>query len=194
MDVEGEGALVHVARPKRQAPDPSLIERTCHNMPIYPTNLYGAAYNSMQPMYAPMYQPRQEIYNPVPAISTSQSSVQSQGQQTFIVRPVASIEEARAVQTDFGGAMTIMPDTAHGAIYAKQLDYRTGAAIFKVYQENGPVVQDVPETPPAPVEYASRAELEEVRAQMANLLEKFQSSSTQAIEPERPKEGKGRDK
>ena len=34
-----------------------------------------------------------------------------------IVRPVASLDEARAVQTDFGGALTIMPDISHGFVY-----------------------------------------------------------------------------
>lgn len=189
--------MVHVARPQRQAPDPSLIERTCLHMPIYPTNPYGTTYSPMQPMYSPMYQPRQEIYNPVSTISTPQSPVQSQGQQTFIVRPVASIEEARAIQTDFSGAMTIMPDTAHGAMYSKQLDFRTGAAVFKVYQESmlvHPESQSGNIPVSTPVEYASRAELEEVKTQMANLKEMLQGISIPTGEPERSRESKGREK
>nr|DAF77909.1 MAG TPA: hypothetical protein [Caudoviricetes sp.] len=51
-----------------------------------------------------------------------------------IVRPVASLDEARAVQTDFGGALTIMPDISHGFVYTKQLNFQTGSADFAAYQ------------------------------------------------------------
>ena len=64
-----------------------------------------------------------------------QTPMQQQVQSPqHIVRPVASVEEARAVQTDFSGALTIMPDTAHGAIYTKQLNLQTGCADFVMYR------------------------------------------------------------
>lgn len=71
--------------------------------------------------YAPQYQQQPQM----------QQVVQS---PQHIVRPVASVEEARAVQTDFSGALTIMPDTAHGAIYTKQLNLQTGCADFALYR------------------------------------------------------------
>ncbi len=55
-------------------------------------------------------------------------------QPQHIVRPVASVEEARAMQTDFSGALTIMPDVVHGYIFTKQLDLSTGCAEFAAYQ------------------------------------------------------------
>ena len=55
-----------------------------------------------------------------------QQNVQMPQYPQHIVRPVASVEEARAVQTDFSGALTIMPDTAHGYIYTKQLNRLRG--------------------------------------------------------------------
>ena len=60
----------------------------------------------------------------------SQQNVQMPQYPQHIVRPVASVEEARAVQTDFSGALTSMPDTAHGYIYTKQLNLQTGCADF----------------------------------------------------------------
>ena len=40
----------------------------------------------------------------------------------------------RQVQTDFGGALTIMPDISHGFVYTKQLNFQTGSADFAAYQ------------------------------------------------------------
>ena len=63
-------------------------------------------------------------YPQYPQQYTQQNAQMPQYPQ-HIVRPVASVEEARAVQTDFSGALTIMPDTAHGYIYTKQLNLQT---------------------------------------------------------------------
>lgn len=72
-----------------------------------------------------------------------------------IVRPVASIEEARAVQTDFSGALTIMPDLSHGYIYTKQLNLQTGCADFAAYSR----VQDAPKVQ---TDYVARGEFDEL--------------------------------
>lgn len=84
----------------------------------YPYNYTG--YTPQYPQQYPQQQPQMQ-----------QQVVQS---PQHIVRPVASVEEARAVQTDFSGALTIMPDTAHGAIYTKQLNLQTGCADFALYR------------------------------------------------------------
>ena len=47
--------------------------------------------------------------------------------------PVASEQEAMAMQTDFSGALQVMVDQAHGMIYTKQLSPQTGAAVFERY-------------------------------------------------------------
>jgi hypothetical protein len=83
-----------------------------------------------------------------------QVAQQSQYPQ-HIVRPVASIEEARAVQTDFSGALTIMPDLSHGYIYTKQLNLQTGCADFAAYSR----VQDAPKVQ---TDYVPRGEFDEL--------------------------------
>ena len=61
---------------------------------------YPYGYTGYTPQYQQQY-PQQPMQTPM------QQQVQS---PQHIVRPVASVEEARAVQTDFSGALTIMPD------------------------------------------------------------------------------------
>ena len=73
----------------------------------------------------------------------------------LILLLVASVEEARAVQTDFSGALTIMPDTAHGYIYTKQLNLQTGCADFAAYSR----VQDAPKVQ---TDYVPRGEFDEL--------------------------------
>ena len=65
---------------------------------------YPYGYTGYTQQYPQQY-PQQQVQQPVQS-------------PQHLVRPVASVEEARAVQTDFTGALTIMPDTAHGAIYS----------------------------------------------------------------------------
>lgn len=77
-----------------------------------------------------------------------------------IVRPVASLDEARAVQTDFGGALTIMPDISHGFVYTKQLNFQTGSADFAAYQrvqEQAAPQQDINLS-----EYVKRSDFDEL--------------------------------
>lgn len=88
-----------------------------------------------------------------------------------IVRPVASVEEARAVQTDFSGALTIMPDTAHGAIYTKQLNLQTGCADFALYRRvqdpvNKPLETDLSK-------YVPRSEFDELKQRFNTLCDKL---------------------
>lgn len=85
----------------------------------------------------------------------AQQNVQMPQYPQHIVRPVASVEEARAVQTDFSGALTIMPDTAHGYIYTKQLNLQTGCADFAAYSR----VQDAPKVQ---TDYVPRGEFDEL--------------------------------
>lgn len=87
------------------------------------------------PQYNAYQQPMQQ-YQPA-----QQFQPQQNPQANIIVRPVASIEEARAMQTDFSGAMTLMPNIAHGQIYTKQLNFGTGSADWGIYQR----VQEQPQ-------------------------------------------------
>lgn len=113
--------------------------------------------------YTPQYQPRQYPQQQV------QQPVQS---PQHLVRPVASVEEARAVQTDFTGALTIMPDTAHGAIYTKQLNLQTGCADFALYRR----VQEPEINKPLETDlsgYVPRAEFDELKKRFNTLCDQL---------------------
>lgn len=54
-------------------------------------------------------------------------------QQTLRGRPVASLDEVRAIPIDFDGSTFYFPDTANDRIYTKQIGLN-GQAVFKMYQ------------------------------------------------------------
>lgn len=108
----------------------------------------------------PYYIPNQPVYQGVP-----QRPPQSQQTQQYIqppcfsCRPVTSREEALAASTDYFSPGVIMPDLAHGMIYLKRFNQQTGASDFfdfKIF---------TPERP-APVEYATMADLEALRNEL----------------------------
>lgn len=80
------------------------------------------------PYYQP-YQPAQMMQTPMQPIPQ-----QAPPRPAMFVQPVAALEEARAVQTDFSGSMAIMPDIAHGIIYTKHWDAASGSAVFRAYR------------------------------------------------------------
>lgn len=106
-----------------------------------------------------------------------QQNVQMPQYPQHIVRPVASVEEARAVQTDFSGALTIMPDTAHGYIYTKQLNLQTGCADFAAYsrvqmqETNKPSETDLSQ-------FVPRSEFDELKARFNTLCDKLGGSES----------------
>lgn len=79
-------------------------------------------------------------------------------QNTVRVVPVASIDEAKAIPTDFMGTMLVMTDFSHGAIYTKVLDTNTGNPIFRVFKF-------MPEEALAPA-YDPRKDIEMLRAEL----------------------------
>ena len=116
---------------------------------------YGApyGYGGYTPQYPPQQYPQQQVQQPVQS-------------PQHLVRPVASVEEARAVQTDFTGALTIMPDTAHGAIYTKQLNLQTGCVDFALYRRAQD--QDAPKP-----DYVARGEFDELKARFNTLCDQL---------------------
>lgn len=122
---------------------------------------YGApyGYGGYTSQYQPQQYPQQQVQQPVQS-------------PQHLVRPVASVEEARAVQTDFTGALTIMPDTAHGAIYTKQLNLQTGCADFALYRR----VQDPEINKPLETDlsgYVPRAEFDELKKRFNTLCDQL---------------------
>ena len=89
------------------------------------------AYMPQMPVQAPQNVPQQQMGN--------------QSQPMFNCRPVTSREEAQAVQVDFFGPGTLMPDLGHGVVYLKRFNQQTGSCDifeFTVQQpKEEPVVQ-----------------------------------------------------
>ena len=61
-----------------------------------------------------------------------QPSIIQQSNSGYICRPVTGREEAVAMQVDFLGPGTLMPDFPHGIIYFKRFNPNTGALFFDV--------------------------------------------------------------
>lgn len=59
--------------------------------------------------------------------------LESQMVPTLRGRPVASLEEVRAIPIDFDGSTFYFPDVSNNRIYTKQIGLN-GQAVFKMYQ------------------------------------------------------------
>ena len=87
-------------------------------------------------------------------------------QSGFTCRPVTSKEEATAVQVDFFGPGTIMPDLAHGVVYLKRFNSQTGACdIFEFFSKQ--------EKEAEPVQFATKNELDSLRNEIEKLKERL---------------------
>ena len=119
------------------------------------------------PYPSPMPQPQQmqQVANmPKPQPEPpAQMQGQQGGQLNIICRPVASMEEAKAVPTDFSGALLVLTDFSHGAIYTKALNYQDGSAIFRTYRLEGYYAPPEPQIEKLP-EYADKKDLDALRA------------------------------
>lgn len=80
----------------------------------------------------------------------------------FSCRPVTSRLEAEAVQVDFLGPGTIMPDLGHGVIYLKRFNPNTGASDFVVF-----AMEQMQEA--APVQYATIEDINALREEIESL-------------------------
>ena len=125
----------------------------------YPYNNYNA-----QGGYAPQgtWMPqRQEI---APGFRPGGPRVEQQ--IGFCCRPVTSRLEAEAVQVDFIGPGTVMPDLSHGKIYLKRFNPNTGASDFLEF------AFQPPQAPPEPPKYATMADLNALWAEVSKLKER----------------------
>lgn len=135
------------------------------NYPFYQPTQMGQAGVYGQPSYYPnMAQPisQQPVQQPIQPVQSAQAS-----QPGFLCRPVASMEEAKAVPTDFSGNILVMTDLSHGAIYTKVLDPSTGSARFDAFAR-------IPDEAPKKnldIEYAP---LDAVNEAVANLNKKIE--------------------
>lgn len=90
---------------------------------------------------------------PSPTPAMAQAASPAAQQSNFVSRPVTSREEALAVQADFFGMGTLMPDLAHGVIYLKRINQQTGGAEFYEFVIRQPEQEKQPE-------YVTREEFE----------------------------------
>lgn len=87
------------------------------------------------PTALPNFQPQQTgfPYQPasyLPNMQNPAQAPQTAPQQGFRTQPVASREEAMAVQTDFFGPGVIMPCLGQGVIFLKRFNQNTGSSDF----------------------------------------------------------------
>lgn len=93
-------------------------------------------------------------YPQSPTMRPQQTAIPIQQQQPLFLkgRPVASLEEVRALPIDFDGTVFFFPDLAHERIYTKQIGL-DGSPLFNMY-----VLQQIPSETPA--DYVTREEFE----------------------------------
>ena len=92
-------------------------------------------------------------------------------QPGYIVRPVASLEEAKAVPTDFSGAVTVMTDFSHGMIYTKALNYQDGTSNFNCYRLDNSPLQPVPQMVQPVGDFVTRQEMDSFRTEIAQMMQ-----------------------
>lgn len=103
----------------------------------------------------PPQQPQQQFYG---GYQRPMQQVQ-QAPPGYVCKPVTSREEAVATSTDYFSLGTIMPDLGHGMIYLKRFNQQNGSSDFLEFQRH------IPEQS-APVEYATKADLDALRAEL----------------------------
>ena len=110
-------------------------------------------------------------------------------QPGVIFRLVASFDEAKAVPTDFSGALIIMLDWAHGYIYAKALG-DDGNPLFRAYRYEPPSA--APAAKPAPaVEYAPLEEVARLREELDALKRELAAGKAPGKDAAEKPAGKG---
>lgn len=108
-------------------------------------------YNGYSPMNT--YMPQQTF--PPPQSAPVQQPINN-SQPMFNCRPVTSKEEAQAVQVDFFGPGTLMPDLGHGVVYLKRFNQQTGACDIFEFTAQKPKEE-------RPVQYATIDDLNALR-------------------------------
>lgn len=127
-----------------------------------------------QPQYNPGYQQPQQAYQQRMNFLQSAQPMQQSGLQA---RPVTCREEAVAA-TVFPGSPIIFLDRAHGMAYYKAVDAQTNAVEFVDLAVVMPqqAAQQIQQPPP---QYATLADIEAIRDEMAQLREMIPPSRRQ---------------
>lgn len=127
-------------------------------------------------MYSPYgsYYPQNNMRSPLPQIQPP-LAVQQPQQEPFKVIPVASIEEATAIPTDFMGATMLLPDFAHKAIYTKTFNPNTGASVFLTFKMD----EMQANAQPMPASYDPKTEIDRLSAELEEIKAKLEALSVE---------------
>ena len=105
----------------------------------------------------------------------------SSGLYSNRIRPVSSLEEARASVIDFDGSVFYFPDAANKRIYTKQINL-DGTALLNMY-----VLQEIPTTP-QPDTYVSKDEFQQTVSLLLEEINKMKGEQNhndkQSAEPD----------
>lgn len=86
-------------------------------------------------------------------------------------RPVSSFEEARVAQIDLDGSIAFFPDLGNKKIYTKRINADGTAAINTYTLDSQPAETTT--------EYATKAEIQEVKSALDELLSKLKGAAPQ---------------
>ena len=131
----------------------------------------GFPFNYPNYGFSPTYLPQNFQNSPQIPPQTAQGCTSSPS--GFSCRPVTSKLEAEAVQVDFLGPGTIMPDLGHGVIYLKRFNPNTGSSDFLSFSfdQNQTVEQENSESEISVIKKeinALREEIEEIKKTRKN--------------------------
>ena len=121
-----------------------------------------------------------------PVYGTTATPLQQPNSATQRIRPVASLDEVRAMNIDFDGSVFYFPDYANRKIYTKQINM-DGTASINMYE-----LKEIPSAQPANVDFVTRDEfnatLSSIKEVFAQIMKAQNNTNNQNAEGQ-PQEG-----
>ena len=115
-----------------------------------------------------------------PVYGTTATPLQQPNSATQRIRPVASLDEVRAMNIDFDGSVFYFPDYANRKIYTKQINM-DGTASINMYE-----LKEIPSAQPANVDFVTRDEfnatLSSIKEVFAQIIQAQNSTNNQNAE------------
>lgn len=115
-----------------------------------------------------------------PVYGTTATPLQQPNSATQRIRPVASLDEVRAMNIDFDGSVFYFPDYANRKIYTKQINM-DGTASINMYE-----LKEIPSAQPASVDFVTRDEfnatLSSIKEVFAQIMQAQNSTNNQNAE------------
>lgn len=115
-----------------------------------------------------------------PVYGTTATPLQQPNSVTQRIRPVASLDEVRAMNIDFDGSVFYFPDYANRKIYTKQINM-DGTASINMYE-----LKEIPSAQPANVDFVTRDEfnatLSSIKEVFAQIMQAQNSTNNQNAE------------